>query len=405
MSSSILVVSNSSGGGGGGRGGGGGGGGSHHSSHQASKMMHPRPHHHHPNNSRGSVIHSSHDHHQHHSSERASTHHQASSSSRSFHPQDVYRNASNPFNGNNHNNNSSSSGGGGGTDSNTFRAVTFSSSSNNNNSNPLTLYYSTGQKNPSSQNIHFSRIKNGLEHTPKDSREKESFRYYCPICMMYFKFIFKVDCCSQYICKYCMEELLENIHSKSSRDCPYCLQSNVKFKQVESDEKVRDYNDEPIQHSTPCRILKFTGMENKVSPFPLKSYLRKTKSESQLIIFDNLFTLSNDDVETNSHAEESCNIERKLSFPSQYCSSNGDDEIQEEHNPSKQQENPLVSTRETRSTHFIKVKKRQTKSAPSTLYSKSHQRKQQPVSAMDHSIKKDESVGSDQAKNAELPEQ
>ncbi|KAG2378501.1 hypothetical protein C9374_008140 [Naegleria lovaniensis] len=234
-------------------------------------------------------------------------------------------------------------------------------------SNPHTnLYYSTTAKNSSNgQNIHFSRIKNGLEHTPKDSREKEAFRYYCPICMMYFKFIFKVECCSQYICKYCMEELLE-----SHKDCPYCLHANVKFKQVESNEQVRDYNDEPlIKTPPPFKTLKIV---NKVTPIERSTLtLRKTKSESQLK-FDNLFTLS----DTSSNDEN--NIERKLSFPSQ-C---GDEELQvnDHEQPVNDLQNTTSFNHQPNSKHilsnYIKVKKRQTKSAPSTLYSKPHQRKQ-----------------------------
>ena len=49
-----------------------------------------------------------------------------------------------------------------------------------------TFYYANGSKVSNTQNVHVSRMKNGLEHTP-NGKEKNSFKYYCPICMMYFK--------------------------------------------------------------------------------------------------------------------------------------------------------------------------------------------------------------------------
>jgi len=52
--------------------------------------------------------------------------------------------------------------------------------------NQPSLYFALARK-PSALTIQSSREKNGLDHTPQNSKQKEMFKYYCPICMMYYK--------------------------------------------------------------------------------------------------------------------------------------------------------------------------------------------------------------------------
>lgn len=59
---------------------------------------------------------------------------------------------------------------------------------------------------PNISSSYYSRI----EQTPM-SKEKEIYKYFCPLCFCYYKDILKVSCCKNYICYNCSKEWLVSI--------------------------------------------------------------------------------------------------------------------------------------------------------------------------------------------------
>eukprot|EP01006_Ploeotia_vitrea_P000967 TRINITY_DN103983_c0_g1_i1.p1 TRINITY_DN103983_c0_g1~~TRINITY_DN103983_c0_g1_i1.p1 ORF type:complete len:328 (+),score=37.48 TRINITY_DN103983_c0_g1_i1:46-1029(+) len=121
----------------------------------------------------------------------------------------------------------------------------------------------------------------GSACTPQD-KEKNVFRYFCPICMWYYRRVLKTTCCSgQYICEFCAHSwMADNIQEfpvgeepteeqKKKREetselcavllgggalpeyeasahvrCPFCG-DNLKFTAVKKTEEVRLYTESP----------------------------------------------------------------------------------------------------------------------------------------------------------------
>ena len=93
-------------------------------------------------------------------------------------------------------------------------------------------------------------------------KEKAAFRFYCPICMMHFKEIYKSACCSNYVCVPCALSHIEQrlslpftparlpIGPITAVCCPSCNTENVSFLPVQLDtangEKPRNYSESPL---------------------------------------------------------------------------------------------------------------------------------------------------------------
>jgi hypothetical protein len=98
-------------------------------------------------------------------------------------------------------------------------------------------------------------MKLSVTQTPID-KQTSAFKYYCPLCMCYFKDIFKVVCCEHYICYQCTVEYLnsKSIEATTVRDilsdhevfktiaCPHCSSSGFIPLQVSFLESPRDYS-------------------------------------------------------------------------------------------------------------------------------------------------------------------
>eukprot|EP00639_Heterosigma_akashiwo_P030815 CAMPEP_0194664208 /NCGR_PEP_ID=MMETSP0295-20121207/1316_1 /TAXON_ID=39354 /ORGANISM="Heterosigma akashiwo, Strain CCMP2393" /LENGTH=191 /DNA_ID=CAMNT_0039545889 /DNA_START=47 /DNA_END=618 /DNA_ORIENTATION=+ len=53
-----------------------------------------------------------------------------------------------------------------------------------------------------------TRLDTGLDHTPAGS-EADSYRFYCPLCMNYFKETYETSCCKNYLCQVCLGAFLK----------------------------------------------------------------------------------------------------------------------------------------------------------------------------------------------------
>ena len=96
-----------------------------------------------------------------------------------------------------------------------------------------------------------------IAHTPQGD-EQNVFKYYCPLCMQYYKIIAKTKCCGNSLCKHCIREYcatkrvtmdlgadlveMENrLMASNSINCPHCQLQGFHIAYVGADDAVRDY--------------------------------------------------------------------------------------------------------------------------------------------------------------------
>lgn len=96
----------------------------------------------------------------------------------------------------------------------------------------------------------------GLPHTPK-GKEKSHFKFFCPICYLYFRDIYKSKCCNNYICNACslshyharVTTAIKLVRTPTDRPmripCPNCNTENVTFTKVALNEVPRCYQESP----------------------------------------------------------------------------------------------------------------------------------------------------------------
>lgn len=135
-----------------------------------------------------------------------------------------------------------------------------------------------------------------IAYTPHGD-EQNVFKYYCPLCMQYYKIIAKTKCCGNSLCKHCIREycatkrvtmdlgadLVEmesRLMASNSINCPHCQLQGFHIAYVGVDDVVRDYTYtippvmvgngleyELLQHS-PIRIGEsFDGLKRKMIKF------------------------------------------------------------------------------------------------------------------------------------------
>jgi hypothetical protein len=130
-------------------------------------------------------------------------------------------------------------------------------------------------------------LSSNVPYTPKGS-EADIFKYYCPLCMLYFKNILKGSCCGNYICFTCTKDYVATKgldHIKTMGDieinailfaeitCPNCFTNGFHPIHVRSDEQVRDYswNDQPgpkYYQASPVRVGEsFEDLKRKMISF------------------------------------------------------------------------------------------------------------------------------------------
>ena len=131
----------------------------------------------------------------------------------------------------------------------------------------------------------------GVPYTPH-GEEASIFKYYCPLCMQYFKQIMKMKCCGNYMCVQCCKDYVERkgvhlaVHegithiegrfiSPNSIYCPHCQVSGFHPIGVSFEEAVRDYqlNSVPLQDRgiaaySPLRVGEtFEDLKRKMIPY------------------------------------------------------------------------------------------------------------------------------------------
>lgn len=133
-----------------------------------------------------------------------------------------------------------------------------------------------------------------IPYTP-NADEARVFRYYCPLCMLYFRNILKMKCCGNYTCQQCAIDYLNarGVAVPSSDDsngadlivpisntapCPHCQISGFIPLQVTFEEAVRDYSSRSnaVSHSqlrseplhSPLRVGEsFEDLKRKMIPY------------------------------------------------------------------------------------------------------------------------------------------
>lgn len=98
----------------------------------------------------------------------------------------------------------------------------------------------------------------GLDATPVGARQRDEFKYNCPLCMGYYKGIFASGCCGNYVCHTCALDYVAGKGGLPPRErlaalpatlpgcvaCPNCGADGVQFAAVEFEAAVRLYADD-----------------------------------------------------------------------------------------------------------------------------------------------------------------
>jgi hypothetical protein len=125
------------------------------------------------------------------------------------------------------------------------------------------------------------RLQVAIDYTPEKLDMKSLYKYYCPICMMYFTEIQKTECCENYICQFCASDILvpvvNNMHS-STIECPYCTRPSVSFLNVNKQEKIKCYIDEENVQCSECS----DNTEKQMSHSPFNSPLKFSDSYADM---------------------------------------------------------------------------------------------------------------------------
>ena len=118
----------------------------------------------------------------------------------------------------------------------------------------------------------------GLNATPSAVNGTAAFKFYCPVCMVYFKEIKKTRCCINYLCDFCHADL-----PSGSNVCPFCMEPDYTLDDVDLAEEVRLYQDSPetcraalttmrgaaASHSPVTQGAGFEELQRKLLPLPV----------------------------------------------------------------------------------------------------------------------------------------
>lgn len=120
-----------------------------------------------------------------------------------------------------------------------------------------------------------------VPYTPNGD-EANIYKYYCPLCMQYYKFMWKSQCCANYICLPCTQDYLKakgvvnmrlESHKMEHIFCPHCQTNGFSPIMVDGQESIRDYHYscEPVSSHimpSPLRIGEsFEDLKRKMIPF------------------------------------------------------------------------------------------------------------------------------------------
>jgi hypothetical protein len=82
-----------------------------------------------------------------------------------------------------------------------------------------------------------------LNFTP-EKVDRRKFPYNCPICMRFLSHILVTECCSNYVCHSCSDDIETN--QMLQPRCPHCAAEQLKLHDVEPSAQVRTYFDSPL---------------------------------------------------------------------------------------------------------------------------------------------------------------
>ena len=134
--------------------------------------------------------------------------------------------------------------------------------------------------------VDFDGKKISVPYTPVGS-EALIFKYYCPLCMLFFKEIMKSGCCGNYICMDCFTGYLQSkgIDNSFTKDtetmlknvileditCPHCLHNGFQPSFVGEHDEIRDYSRKiPILQMESIVNRSGSSKNNPPPPSPLR---------------------------------------------------------------------------------------------------------------------------------------
>jgi hypothetical protein len=85
-----------------------------------------------------------------------------------------------------------------------------------------------------------------VDFQPQDRELRRQFKYYCPICLRYFNYMLISECCLNYLCHFCADEMAErekNVETFSAMCFNNCEHRPYKLKDVDPKERVKKYTD------------------------------------------------------------------------------------------------------------------------------------------------------------------
>ena len=106
-----------------------------------------------------------------------------------------------------------------------------------------------------------------------DDEKSETNKFYCPICMLYYKETLRTACCANYLCEGCAVSFingkavtgLETQPAKLAISCPYCNKFQMRLIRVKPTEEARRYEDSPATVR-----LRNKGSKRVSAPSPLR---------------------------------------------------------------------------------------------------------------------------------------
>ena len=84
-----------------------------------------------------------------------------------------------------------------------------------------------------------------IEHSTDFDFEK--FKYCCPVCLLYFNHILISNCCSNYICRFCIGQMTKKAkeHPHYKMRCAHCMKEDIRLSDATESCDLREYTDTP----------------------------------------------------------------------------------------------------------------------------------------------------------------
>ena len=114
---------------------------------------------------------------------------------------------------------------------------------------------------------------NGAQFAEGVDDKSDTHKFYCPICMLYYKETLRTACCGNYLCEGCAVSFI-NGKAMVGRDgqpaalsisCPYCNEKELRLIRVKPSEEARRYEDSPATVR-----LRNKGVKRISAPSPIR---------------------------------------------------------------------------------------------------------------------------------------